>query len=90
MKKELEAKKKKVTAKSLMQIDYKDPVSLYKYIADGGKIVPSRISKLKISQQRLVNYAVKKARNLGLLPIGMGHFDNMSKIEQINPTTFEV
>jgi ribosomal protein S18 len=47
MKKE-EMKKKKVTAKSLMQIDYKDPVSLYKYIADGGKIVPSRISKLKI------------------------------------------
>lgn len=89
MKKE-EMKKKKVTAKSLMQIDYKDPVSLYKYIADGGKIVPSRISKLKISQQRLVNYAVKKARNLGLLPIGMGHFDSMSKIEQVNPTTFEV
>ncbi|NUM58905.1 MAG: 30S ribosomal protein S18 [Bdellovibrionaceae bacterium] len=82
--------KKKVTAKSLMQIDYKDPVSLYKYIADGGKIVPSRISKLKISQQRLVNYAVKKSRNLGLLPIGMGHFDNMSKIEQVNPVVFEV
>ncbi|MBN8536133.1 MAG: 30S ribosomal protein S18 [Deltaproteobacteria bacterium] len=90
MKKDLDQKKKKITAKSLMQIDYKDPVSLYKYIADGGKIVPARISKLKISQQRLVNYAVKKSRNLGLLPIGMGHFDSMSKIEQINPVLFEV
>lgn len=90
MKKELDVKKKKVTPKSLMQIDYKDPVSLYKYIADGGKIVPSRISKLKLSQQRLVNGAVKKARNLGLLPIGMGHFDSMSKIEQINPIPFEL
>ena len=26
--------------------DYKDPVTLYRFIMEGGKIVPSRISKL--------------------------------------------
>lgn len=82
-------KKKKVTAKSVMQIDYKDPVSLSKYLADGGKIVPSRISKLKMSQQKMVNNAIKKARNLALLSIGMDHYDLSSKVEQINPTNFE-
>ena len=83
-------KKKKVTAKSVMQIDYKDPVSLSKYLADGGKIVPSRISKLKMSQQKMVNNAIKKARNLALLSIGMDHYDTSSKVEQINPAPFEV
>ncbi len=83
-------KKKKVTSKSVMQIDYKDPVSLSKYLADGGKIVPSRISKLKIAQQKMVTKAIKKARNLGLLSIGMDHYDTGSKVEQLNPVPYEV
>lgn len=89
MKTESSRKKNKVTAKSVMQIDYKDPVSISKYISDGGKIVPARISKLKLSQQKMVNKAVKKARNLALLAVSMDHYDTSSKTEQITAVAFE-
>jgi ribosomal protein S18 len=41
--------------------DYKDPVSLGRFISDGGKITPARISKLSIAQQKRVAAAVRKA-----------------------------
>ncbi|MFN8791117.1 MAG: 30S ribosomal protein S18 [Bdellovibrionales bacterium] len=70
--------------------DYKDPVSLTRFIGDGGKIVPARISKLSIAQQKKVAAAVRKARSLGLLPSGMEHFDNMQRQEAVNPVPFEI
>lgn len=70
--------------------DYKDPVSLTRFISDGGKIVPSRISKLSISQQKKIAGAVKKARNLGLLPNGTDAFDTGSKFEPVSPAPFEI
>lgn len=69
--------------------DYKDPVSLMRFMGDGGKIVPARISKLSIAQQKKVAAAVKKARSLGLLPSGMEHFDNLYRQEPVNPAPFE-
>lgn len=69
--------------------DYKDPASLSRFIADGGKIVPSRISKLSIAQQKRVAGAVKKARNLGLLPSGTDAYDIMPRVEPISPAPFE-
>ncbi len=50
--------------------DYKDPVNLTRFISDGGKITPARLSKLSVSLQKKVAAAVKKARNLGLVPVG--------------------
>lgn len=70
--------------------DYKDPVSLVRFIGDGGKITPSRISKLSMGQQRKVAAAVKKARNLALLPNGMDAFDNYNRIETVSPVPFEI
>lgn len=70
--------------------DYKDPSSLVRFISDGGKITPSRISKLSIAQQKKVASAVKKARNLALLPSGTDAFDHFSKIEAISPVPFEI
>ena len=70
--------------------DYKDPSSLYRFVSDGGKITPARISKLSLAQQKKVAAVVKKARNLALLPNGTEAYDNMYKIESINPTPFEV
>lgn len=40
--------------------DYKDPASLSRFISDGAKITPARISKLSIAQQKKVSSAVKK------------------------------
>jgi small subunit ribosomal protein S18 len=69
--------------------DYKDPVSLSRFISDAGKITPSRISKLSIAQQKRVTAAVKKARNLGLLPIGTDAYDHFNRIEPVSPVPFE-
>lgn len=70
--------------------DYKDPSSLVRFISDGGKITPSRISKLSIAQQKKVASAVKKSRNLALLPSGTDSYDNFNRIESISPVPFEI
>jgi small subunit ribosomal protein S18 len=70
--------------------DYKDPMSLNRFIGDGGKITPARISKLSIAQQKKVAAAVKKARNLSLLPNGNSAFDSYYRNEPISPVPFEI
>lgn len=70
--------------------DYKDPASLSRFISDGGKIVPSRISRLSVSQQKKIAGAIKKARNLGLLPNGTDAYDTSSKVEPVSPVPFEI
>lgn len=69
--------------------DYKDPSSLTRFISDGGKITPARISKLSLAQQKKVAAAVKKARNLGLLPVGTPAYDSFHRPEPISPVPFE-
>lgn len=70
--------------------DYKDPVSLLRFIGDGGKLTPSRISKLSVAQQKRVASAVKKARNLALLPLGTDAYDTFGRIESVSPVPFEI
>jgi small subunit ribosomal protein S18 len=70
--------------------DYKDPVSLTRFVSDGGKITPARISKLSIAQQKRVAAAVKKARSLALLPNGTDAFDHFHRSEPVSPVPFEV
>ena len=48
--------------------DYKDPNQLRYFITDRGKIVPRRISGLTAVQQRQLTVAIKRARNVALLP----------------------
>ncbi len=69
--------------------DYKDPLSLTRFISDGGKITPSRISKLSLSQQKDVTSAVKKARNVCLLPSGSDAYDNSQRVDGVSPVPFE-
>jgi len=69
--------------------DYKDPVTLSRFVSEGGKIVPSRISKLSSYQQRAATRAVKKARHIGLLPLGMTPYDNFGRPEGLSPVPFE-
>jgi small subunit ribosomal protein S18 len=49
-------------------IDYKDVRLLSRFISERGKIVPSRITAVSAKKQRELAQAIKRARNLGLLP----------------------
>ncbi len=49
-------------------IDYKDIGKLRKYVTERGKILPRRISGTCAKHQRQLTEAVKRARNIALLP----------------------
>ena len=49
-------------------IDYKDPQALKYFVSERGKVVPRRISGNCARHQRKVQLAVKRARNIALLP----------------------
>ena len=49
-------------------IDYKDANKLKKFIAEGGKILPSRQTGTCARHQRELTVAIKRARNMALLP----------------------
>jgi small subunit ribosomal protein S18 len=50
------------------KIDYKDVKLLQRFISERGKIVPSRITAVSASKQRLLAKAIKRARFMALLP----------------------
>jgi small subunit ribosomal protein S18 len=49
-------------------IDYKDVAKLRRFITERGKILPRRISGNCARHQRQVTLAIKRARNIALLP----------------------
>ena len=51
-----------------MNIDYMDHMLLRRLTTERGKIIPSRISGTCARHQRKVTKAIKRARNIGLLP----------------------
>ena len=53
---------------SEMTIDYKDVKTLRNYVTERGKIIPRRIYGTCAKHQRQVNDAIKKARQIALLP----------------------
>lgn len=50
------------------EIDYKDIAKLRRYITERGKILPRRISGNCAKHQRQMTTAIKRARNVALLP----------------------
>ncbi|RLB54694.1 MAG: 30S ribosomal protein S18 [Deltaproteobacteria bacterium] len=56
------------TLETDFRFDYKDPQQLRYFITERGKIVPRRISGLSAKQQRQLTLAIKRARNIALLP----------------------
>ena len=50
------------------KIDYKDPQALRYFVTERGKIVPRRISGTCAKHQRELTLAIKRARNIALLP----------------------
>ena len=49
-------------------IDYKDVNTLKKYITEGGKILPRRMTGVCAKHQRVLAKAIKRARVVDLLP----------------------
>lgn len=55
-------------ADSEMKIDYKDPTTLRYFLTERGKMIPRRISGNCSKHQRELSLAIKRARNIALLP----------------------
>ena len=55
-------------ADKIEHIDYKDVAKLRRFITERGKILPRRISGICACHQRQVTVAIKRARNIALLP----------------------
>ena len=58
----------RISAEKIDYIDYKDVKLLQSFIAENGKIMPRRLTGVTSQQQRKLVEAVKRARNLALLP----------------------
>jgi len=51
-----------------MEIDYKNPAMLRRFVTEQGKILPRRITGTCSKHQRTLVTAIKRARNIALLP----------------------
>ena len=58
----------KFCADKIDDINYKDVKLLHAFVAERGKIIPRRISGVCAPHQRRLTDAIKKARNIALLP----------------------
>lgn len=57
-----------LTGNNAPKIDYKDVKTLSRFVSERGKILPSRITSVSHKKQRVLAVAIKRARNLALLP----------------------
>jgi len=57
-----------LTGPNAPAVDYKDVKLLGRFISERGKILPSRITAVSAKKQRALATAIKRARNLALLP----------------------
>jgi small subunit ribosomal protein S18 len=54
-------------------IDYKEPAKLRRYVSDRGKIEPRRKTGTCAKHQRMLTLALKRARQVALLPFTAQH-----------------
>ncbi len=52
----------------LKEVDFKDVRFLSRYVTDRGRILPRKITGLSVQQQRMIVRAIKRARQMSLLP----------------------
>ncbi|MEZ4819623.1 MAG: 30S ribosomal protein S6 [Bdellovibrionota bacterium] len=65
-----------------VHVDYKEPVTLTKYLTERGKIVPRRVSGVDARTQKRISQAVKRARQIALLSHTEGIFMPYEKSEK--------
>ena len=56
------------TVNKIQHIDYKDLDLLRKFISERGKILPRRVTGTKAKYQRALTVAIKRSRQMALLP----------------------
>ncbi len=56
------------TKNNIKTIDYKDTELLKRFITANGKIIPRRVTGTSAKYQRLLATAIKRARQMALLP----------------------
>lgn len=56
------------TKNNIESIDYKDTELLRRFISANGKIIPRRVTGTKAKYQRMLATAIKRARQMALLP----------------------
>lgn len=56
------------TANKITHIDYKDTDLLKKFISERGKILPRRVTGTCAKYQRALTIAIKRSRQVALLP----------------------
>jgi small subunit ribosomal protein S18 len=69
------AKRRKVcyfTSNGISNIDYKDVDLLKKFISERGKILPRRVTGTCAKYQRKLTIAIKRSRQMALLPFVSG------------------
>lgn len=62
------SKSQQFSSETASSIDYKDPDLLSKFISEGGRMLPSRITNISAKYQRALKKAIKHSRTLALLP----------------------
>nr|AZZ70843.1 ribosomal protein S18 [Zantedeschia aethiopica] len=64
------------------QIDYRNMSLINQFISEQGKILPRRVNRLTLKQQRLMTLAIKQARILSSLPFtnSESHFKRTKSI----------
>lgn len=60
-------------ADSTAEIEYKDPKALRYFVTETGKLIPARISGNCAKHQRSITTAIKRARQLALMPYSSQH-----------------
>lgn len=61
----------RLCTRNVKSIDYKNIDTLKRCITEKGKIAPRRMTKFCAQHQRKVAAAIKKARNIALLPFSI-------------------
>jgi small subunit ribosomal protein S18 len=56
------------TVNKIKHVDYKDLDLLRKFVSERGKILPRRVTGTKAKYQRMLTVAVKRSRQMALLP----------------------
>ena len=56
------------TKNNIKYIDYKDTELLKRFISANGKIIPRRVTGTSAKYQRMLSTAIKRARQMALLP----------------------
>lgn len=60
------------TVNNIKYIDYKDTELLKRFISERGKILPRRVTGTSAKYQRQLTRAIKRARQMALLPYVTG------------------